>query len=205
MFAWVPMSARSANPKRQLIGRSEILESLSQQVRRLRLERNLSLEDLSSISGVSTSFLSQLERGVANPSLISLTKIAGALSIPVGILFGEEGGSNSGIVRREKRKRLIPPNADLVYELVTPDLHRSFEVVWLEMAPGTNEQETPFQHEGEECLLVLEGQLKVTIGRDVYELESGDSITFPGDIPHWAENPGRTKSTIIFVVAPPAF
>ncbi len=181
------------------------LSRLSQRIQRLRQQRGLSLEELAGISDVSASFLSQLERGVGNPSFLTLTKVAKALGIPVGDLFGERRDTADGVVRRNKRKRLQPANADLVYELITPDLSRSFEVVSIEIAPNTAEPDSPFQHEGEECVLVLEGELLYFVSDVSYTLHPGDSITFPGSLPHWGKNAGRRPVKLIVVISPPAF
>jgi len=190
---------------RQQTEHSETLARLSQSIQSYRKQKNLKLEDLAAISDISISSLSQLERGLGNPSFLTLTKIAKALSIPLTYLFGEEDEIRSGIVRGNKRKRLIPPNSNLIYELITPDLNRSFEVAWIEIDPGTSEPDSPFRHEGEECVLVLEGEMSFHLGNEVYELGSGDSITFSSHLPHWGENLSREKTQLIVVIAPPAF
>ena len=192
-------------PTDQQPDNAESLSRLSERVQRLRQQRGLSLEELAAASDVSASFLSQLERGIGNPSFLTLTKIARALSTPIGYLFGEEPSAANGIVRRHKRKRLIPPNVDLVYELITPDLNRPFEVVSIEIAPGMAEPDSPFLHSGEECVLVLEGEVAFHLGDEMYRLGQGDSITFPGHVPHWANNPGKKNASLIVVIAPPAF
>jgi transcriptional regulator with XRE-family HTH domain len=184
---------------------SETLAKLSQSIQRFRKQKGLKLEDLAAISDISASSLSQLERGIGNPSFFTLTKIAQALSIPLTYLFGEENGIRSGIVRADNRKRLIPPNSDLVYELITPDLNRSFEVVLIEIDPGTPEPDSPFNHEGEECILVLEGELSFHLGNEVHKLSAGDSITFSSHVPHWSENISRKTTQLIVIISPPAF
>lgn len=184
---------------------AETLARLSDRIQRARQQRGLSLEELAASSDVSASFLSQLERGVGNPSFVTLTKIARALAVPIGYLFGEKPDASNGIIRRNNRKRLIPPNVDLVYELVTPDLNRLFEVVLIEIAPGTAEPDSPFVHEGEECILVLEGTLEFHYDEDIHLLDPGDSITFAGLLPHWANNPGKNVTKLLVVISPPAF
>jgi transcriptional regulator with XRE-family HTH domain len=184
---------------------SQILSQLSERIHRIRQQRGLSLEELAASSEVSASFLSQLERGLGNPSFVTLTKIARALSVPIGSFFGEEPGVTNGLVRNNRRKRLIPSNADLVYELITPDLNRLFEVVSIEIPPNEGEPDSPFQHDGEECVLALEGTLEFHLGGETYTLEPGDSITFPGGLPHWGYNPGSFTTKLIIVISPPAF
>ena len=76
-----------------------------------------------------------------------------------------------------------------VFELLTPDLQGPFEMIWVELGAGVPEPET-YQHAGTECVLLVEGQLVFHLGALSYRLEPGDSITFPGHLPHRAENPG---------------
>jgi transcriptional regulator with XRE-family HTH domain len=184
---------------------AHILATLSGRIHQLRQERGLSLEELAASSDVSIGFLSQLERGIANPSFKTLTKIAKALSVPLSSIFGQASNTADGIVRRDQRKRLMPANADLVYELITPDLNRAFEVVSIEIRPDTAEPDSPFLHEGEECLLVLDGILEFHLGNETHTLEQGDSITFPGTIPHWGMNTGSSPTKLIIIISPPAF
>ena len=91
-----------------------------------------------------------------------------------------------------------------VFELLTPDLQGPFEMIWVELGAGAPEPER-YQHAGAECVLLLEGNVTYHLGAVAYELEEGDSITFPGDIPHWAENPGPGTAKLVATVAPPSF
>jgi len=184
---------------------SQLGSQLGSQLQRLRLERHLTLEKLAESSGVSVSLLSQLERGIGNPSFITLSKIAYALGIPIGHFFqGSESPLNM-VVRKKDRKKLVLPDRNLVYELLTPDLNRKIEFVWVEFASGISTEQRPFLHEGEECGLVLQGTLEVHLGDKVYLLEAGDSISYPCNIPHWYCNPGKEEVISVWAVTPPSF
>lgn len=58
-------------------------------------------------------------------------------------------------------------------------------------------------HEGEEFGLVLEGKIKVQIGKEFYTLEQGDSISFDSMLPHKFRNIGKGKAKVLWVVFSP--
>src|SRR4051794_6317640 len=100
---------------------------LGEQVRRLRQERGLTLEEVAAKSGCSVGSLSQLERGKGNPAFFTLVRIAHALDVPVARLLHIES-SLSPVVRRGKGRQLNPhpfeDDSAATYELLTPDLDR---------------------------------------------------------------------------------
>ena len=139
---------------------------LGDQIRRLRLERGFTLEDLAANCGCSLGSLSQLERGKGNPAFFTLVKIAHALDVPVARLLHVER-STSPVVRRGQGRQLNPhPMGDqsvATYELLTPDLDRALEVIRFEIPAGMSTEATPFVHRGEEVGIVLQGTQEVHV------------------------------------------
>lgn len=175
----------------------------------LRATVGLTLEELASKAGISAGLLSQLERGIGNPSFNTMAKLAYALGVPVGTFF-EEGISVDPVVRKSNRKKLMHGalnrrSAVPVYELLTPDLRRKLEVIWVELPPGQSNEDAPFRHDTEECGILLKGTLEVHLGEKAYTLEEGDSISFSGLVPHWYRNPGRKPAVSVWVITPPSF
>jgi len=187
------------------------LRLLGTALQRLRQERDLTLEELAKRSDVSTGMLSQIERGLGNPSVLTLHKIAQAMQVPMSyFLAGVDRGD--GVVHPNSRKRLTLPSsaslktADLVYELLCPDLTGSLEMLWIEYGAGASTEEAPFVHQGEECGLVLRGRLEVHTGDQVYSLAAGDSVYLSSSIPHWFRNPDAEKDAIlVWAITPPSF
>jgi transcriptional regulator with XRE-family HTH domain len=180
---------------------------LGEQIRRLRAERGLTLEEVAGLSGVSIGSLSQIERGKGNPAFFTLTKIAHALGIPVARFFHIERTA-SPVVRRGHGRRLNPHPHDhegAVYELLTPDLDRALEVIRYELPPGLSTRETPFVHGGEEVGVILRGTQITSVNGVEYTLNAGDSISFQSSLPHWMCNPGPETVEGIFVCTPPTF
>ena len=178
---------------------------LGQVLRETRVAAHFSVEALAAAAGVSAGSISQLERGRGNPSFLTLRRLADALQVPLGhFLQGPETGQL--VVRADRRKRLrLPTEPGLVYELLTPGLGGTLEVLRSQIPPGFDNRDQPFRHAGEECVHLLSGTLQVGIGGRRYELTEGDSITYDSSVPHYWVNAADTVAVIIGAVTPPAF
>jgi transcriptional regulator with XRE-family HTH domain len=196
------------------------MNEVGQQLRKLRHDRGLTLQQLAGMTELSRTFISQIEAGTANPSVGSLKKVADALGVPMGALFtdGPVEQMSSGprsyqngsaqpevrVVRKDRRKTLTWPGRPWKTYLLTPDLQRKLEVLLNELEPGDTVDEV-YTHEGEEFGFVLEGRYEVTVGDEVYVLEEGDSISYPSHLPHKMRVVGDGPSRTIWVITPPSF
>ena len=192
---------------------NEALE-LGHVIRTLRLERGLTLSAVAQAAGVSTSLISQVERGLATPSISALRRIAGALGVPIAALFlGNEEPSDCEsdrtgrrlVVRRHERKGLHVPRSKVVYELLTPDLNRKVEFIWIEYEPGAITHPEPMSHPGEENAVCLEGSVVVSLEGQEFVLNEGDSISFESGRPHQVENRSNQRAVLVSAITPPAF
>ena len=177
-------------------------DQLGRRIRSLRTERGLTLTGLAGRVGITRSFLSSVERGLAYPSLIVLRSIAAALEVPVFLLFTapEENGL---VVRREARKVIRPSGAPVSYELISPDVRHKIEMIIVRLEPGLDS--AAMAHEGEECALVLRGRVAITVGDVEYELDTGDSIYYDSGLPHKARAIGEEQAEIVSAITPPNF
>jgi transcriptional regulator with XRE-family HTH domain len=180
------------------------VRALGEALRAARRGRGLTVERLAAAAGVSSGLISQLERGQGNPAFLTLRRLADALELPVAHFV--QGPPSSGmVVRAGARKRLHLPDADLVYELLTPSLQGRLEVLRTSVPPAWSNESKPFVHEGEECVHLLEGYLAVAVGSERFTLAEGDSITYDASVPHWYANDSDTAAVIIGAVTPPSF
>jgi len=180
------------------------IESVGKVLLEKRTARRLSVHELAEHAGISAGMISQIERGLANPSIKTLAKLAAALGMQLGIFF-EQSPDDNIIVHKNQRRKLLAQDPDFVYELLTPDLDHTLEMVWVESAPGTSTEEYPFTHTGEECGLILQGTLEIHIGNNCYILKAGDSIIFNSGITHWYHNPGPERVLSVWAITPPSF
>ena len=178
---------------------------LGRKVRELREDRGLSLKALAEKAQVSESFVSQVERGVANPSVASLRRLAGALDASVGSLF--QGAKSGGrLVRSAERGRLVHPRRGWEDFLLTPRDARRLQIILSVIEAGEGSGEEPYSHDSdEECVIVLKGSLEFRIGDDEYLLAEGDSLLFESRLPHWNRNPGPSKAEVLWVITPPGY
>lgn len=171
---------------------------IGKRIRARRTELDLSLRDLAHKVGLTASFLSQIERDLADPSIKSLRKIADALQVPLFYFLSENGDTNP-VVRRDQRKRLQLPGSTVICELLTPDLNHKMEMFLVSVDPSPENIAHPLSQPTEECILVLEGRLCVKLGDNEYELEAGDSIYFEG--PNLREISATGEKHVVFVSA----
>lgn len=192
-----PSSASLPSSSSHVLGIGRVLQ-------RVRRSRGLTVGELSQRASVSAGLISQLERGRGNPSFLTLSRLAEALEVPLGH-FVQGPDSTSKVVRANARKKLVLPSDRLVYELLTPSLQGSLELLRTTVPPGWSNRECPFAHSGEEAVHLLSGRLEVTVGDEPWLLEEGDTITYDSSVAHWWVNPTEQAAVIIGAVTPPSF
>jgi transcriptional regulator with XRE-family HTH domain len=177
---------------------------LGERIKHRRAELKLSLRDLAEQAELTASYLSQVERNLSMPSIESLRKISRALDIPMFYFFLETDPP-SPVVRKGERRKLIIPNTDITYELLTPSLNRKMEVIFAESDPSSGDIPITYQMDTEECIFVLEGKLEIEIGDEIYQLDEGDSIYFERVLLQRITPVGTTIARYLSIVTPPIF
>jgi len=180
--------------------------NIGEKIKKLRKEKEMSIAELANKSDLSSSLISQIERNMVTPSIVSLWKIAQSLEVSVGYFFDEEVKDIANpIVRRNERKKIIASNNNAMYELLSPDLNRKIEFLYITIKPGDYSSKDLVTHEGEECGIVIKGRLMVKMKDKEYILEEGDSIYFDSTIPHKYINIGDEECISIWAMTPPSF
>jgi transcriptional regulator with XRE-family HTH domain len=173
---------------------------------RLRATRNrqrMTLKEVASMAGISESFLSQVERGLAGASVATLQRVSSALGVMVADLFEPNQVLRPRVVRHERRSMMNFGGARNY--LLTPRPLGNIEVFWTELDAGQSTSEVPFTHgDSEEVVVVVAGEVDVTVAGAPYHLRTGDSITYSSAVPHTCRNNGTVVAEVIFVVSPPS-
>lgn len=177
---------------------------LGSKIREKRVEKKMSLKRLAEKTALTASFLSQVERDLAEPSITSLRKIAEALEVPI-FYFLLDRKNTSPVVRRNERKILKIPKSNLVFELLSPDLNRQMEVMIARLDVGAASCDEPLSHEGEELVFILAGEMEITIGEEQFLLKKGDSIYYFAAIPHKLISVGDEELVFLSAITPPRF
>lgn len=181
------------------------------QLRSLRKAKQLSLMQVAEAAGLSIGMVSQIERGLASPSIKSLRKLGDALEVPIGWFFHNDSGRPQTeldkVVRREDRRQLRLPTvgsgADLmVVELLTPDLSGDIELLLMTLEPGFDSGPA-HQHRGEEAGLVLTGSMELWVGESRFVVNQGDSFRFSSTDPHRYANRAERTTQVVWSLTPP--
>jgi XRE family transcriptional regulator, regulator of sulfur utilization len=164
------------------------MENLSLQVgkniRRVRKERGLSLEQVSELTSVSKAMIGQIERGESNPTVAILWKIANGLKISFSSLLEKISASVSVIHFEETAPVFEDDGRYIVYPIFPFDPMKKWESFRVEVKP-----ECSYINEGhpkgvEEYITVLAGELTMKIDGEYYQLKEGSSIRFAADHGH---------------------
>ena len=178
--------------------------TIGKKIRKRRENFGLSLRDLAAKTGLTASFISQVERGVTNPSLSSLRKISECLEVPL-LFFLTDNSKRTPVVRRSDRPRLEFDNLAVVYEMIVPDLSKKMEALIGSLECGTGNVVRPLNVPTEEVILVLSGALKVSLQEGEFILQEGDSIYFEGTQLTGLSCAGPEKVEWVSVITPPVF
>ncbi|QTL04074.1 cupin domain-containing protein [Aquabacter sp. L1I39] len=176
-------------------------------VRAERLRRGWSLGALAEQAMISIGMLSQIERGLATPSLRTLRLLAGALDVPITQFF--EGDSvppsaNPFIVRAHERHCLNLTNTGINKMFLMPPGTSLLEMWEFRFAPGGTSGGALYNHNGEKAGVVIQGRIKLLIGDETYTLEAGDSFRFSSMLRHRVDNDSDEEARVFWVVTPPA-
>lgn len=178
---------------------------LCSRIRNIRTHKKLSLRALADECGVSSSMLSQIENGKVDPSLSTLRKIAIALEVPLFHLVMEESDGAGRLVRKSDRRHLSFKESGLDYEIIHSDPSKKIAVMIGTLQPEGCTSEDPLAHAGEECLVILQGVLKVETILETIELKEEDSFYFDSSIPHRLINSGSVPCRFYLTITPPKF
>ena len=181
------------------------VQRLGAYIKAKRTELRLSLRDLAATTGLSATFLSNLERGIANPTLESLRKVSNALNTPI-LYMANAPRETSPVVWHNQRRHLNLSNGQIRYEILTPTLTRKMVLFEARItAEDGNIVVGPLAEPTEECLIMLSGRISVCIASQNYELETGDSIYFEGGNLESINVVGDGEARYISAITPPVF
>lgn len=165
----------------------------------------MSVRQFATIVGVSAATISQVERGITDPSLGTLRGIAKALQVPLFDLFADEDQPSATVIRADEGTIVQTGGRDIGnYRRVSP-IPFPLEVLDGRLEPGAASSDDLWSHPADECALVIEGQLTVHVGDEVHELDVNDSCAFDSNVPHRYVNNGTVPARFVVAVTPPSY
>ena len=177
---------------------------IGERIKHLRLKKSMGLVELGRHTGLSASFLSQLETGRVVPTLRNLARIAMVFSKDLSYFFHPEAQTLFRVHRGKDRVRLPQsgvPDPSYYFEslgYMVPD--RQLDPYFAEFIPGKSGAEPrPHQHFGCEFLFVLSGALEIRHGANIHRVDQGDAIYFDASTVHSYSCCGDTPATALIV------
>lgn len=170
------------------------------QLKKLRHQRGLSLDEVAKVTGVSKAQLAQVEKGEANPTVSTIWKIAAGLHISFSSLlqppkeyFKRYDSRTAPVVAEENGQYRV-------FSIVPYDPERGWEFYKIEMDPGVVHI-SEAHHEGvEETITVIHGQAVIEMGGMKEKLEVGETIVFSGHQEHRYENPSNEQTVLHLIL-----
>lgn len=170
-------------------------DQLGRRLRERRKFLKLTLQDVADRAGLSVGFISQIERGIAAPSLSSLASVSRVLGTDVREFLAQPSGEHSATRRDQRHVYAIGQNS-LTYERLSASFPGNvLRSVIIHEPPGHRSE--PIQHDGEEIFFILGGSLTVEVEGSRTVLEAGDSIHFASTRRHSTWNHTETNTTIL--------
>ena len=174
-------------------------------LREMRIQRNLTQEELADRCELSKGFISQVERDLASPSIATLVDMLECL-----------GSNPQSFFTEASKEKVVFSTADMFEKAdddekhgkitwLVPDAQKnSMEPILLELEPGGESQVMP-PHEGEEFGYILSGRITLDTGKRKYIAKSGDSFCLHPSTTHLLRNTGKTRAKVLWISTPPSF
>ncbi|SJZ69283.1 helix-turn-helix domain-containing protein [Selenihalanaerobacter shriftii] len=177
---------------------------IGKKIRDIRKKKGLSLKDLAEKTEFSSSYISQLERDLIDPSINSLRKIADALGVRSFQLLMTEHDTGS-VVSKEERDIASFPHNNLIYEIMFLDPTKKMGIMYGKLKSGKANADELLPHKGEEAIIVDKGELCIEHPDQDYYLKEGDSIYYDSTVPHRLVNKGNEECCFYVSIVPPIY
>ncbi|WP_022667484.1 helix-turn-helix domain-containing protein [Desulfospira joergensenii] len=177
------------------------IDSISNNLKRIREARNLSLEGLSELSGVSKSMLRQIETGKSNPTIATIWKIANGLKVSFTSLLRRPAveakvSSFTGgtpLTSESAHYRLFP--------LIPFEPEQSFETYYIEIDPGTIFFGEPHEGNVYEYVFVVKGRMEILVDEKAFKIKENEFLQFRADRPHKYRCLGESTARAIMQIS----
>jgi len=174
---------------------------IGKKINEFRKGKKLTIKEFSEMSGISTALVSQLERGIGNPSLSVLRAICKTLEVPLSSLFFEEIDNASLICRAEERERIHNPNEknSVYYNLTPGPLKSNVGLLLMTLNPHSETNEGFSQHFEEEIAYLVAGEAVFVFEEEEFPLRQGDTIRILPSRKHKMRNETAKPVQVLFI------
>jgi transcriptional regulator with XRE-family HTH domain len=173
---------------------------LGKRLAKLRKERNMTLQSLANETGLTTTYISQIEKAEMIPPVAVILQLSRALEIDSSILLKEEKKQIGSKSHDDYQKR----TEDYSYQNLTPEAqHKHLKAFKVFIDPRSDHKGVSYQHLGEEFIYVLKGELEVLVGENRSVLKPAECIHFNSSIVHKLRNLSADKAELLVVLYTP--
>lgn len=180
------------------------LLEIGKKIKRLRIAKQLTQEELAIRCELSKGFISQLENDLTSPSIATLIDILDILGTNLQEFFNEDKVEK---IHFKKEDMFEKENKELNYNIkwLVPNAQKNeMEPILLTLSPlGHYNLEEP--HEGEEFGFVLKGSVTLHLGKKKFKIKEGESFYFKSVHKHYISNPNKSIAEVIWISTPPSF
>ena len=175
-------------------------------IRKARMKKGLTLDEVASQCGYSKALISRIENDNVFPSIESLSKIAAALDFPLYDIFASIPIEEPVVLRKDERKKFRVNEGEFDLEFLTPNprIVAALPIMY-SGKPLAHSTEHMGEHSGHEWSIILRGEVEVRIGERAYILREGDSIYFNATNEHKYVNIGNEVACGVCITIPPSY
>jgi transcriptional regulator with XRE-family HTH domain len=186
-------------------------KTVGEKIKQIREMQKVGIEELAERSGLEIATIQKIELEPIVPSLAPLIKIARALGVRLGTFLDESNSSGPAVVRSgeyPKGARFTSQPDETrehlnFFSLAFDKAGRNMEPFIVEIEPGLLSDYMLSSHEGEEFIYVLEGEIEINYGKEIYKLAKGDSIYLDSIVIHNVHAGNNQSAKILAVVYAP--
>jgi transcriptional regulator with XRE-family HTH domain len=182
-------------------------EKLGNRIKTYRERLGLTIEDLAKNAGIDPVLVTNIENGSVYPAISVLVKLSRALGQRLGTFMDDQFIPDPLIVRGTERMEETTPHRGAgagnyhYYPLGKGKTDRHMEPLYIEINPIA--ESSMSSHEGEEFIIVVEGEVELTYGQEKYRLKAGDSMYYNSVVPHEVTAAGNARAAIYAVIYTP--
>lgn len=182
---------------------------IGEKIRGQRQQRRLTLQELSELTGLSKPLLSQIENEQVIPPLATLLKIARGLKVDIHFFFEDETNRQKLVLTRGdalrpdiQRQAVNAENRPYTYHSLAQGMRQKhMEPFLVEVNNPKWDEKLFFNHDGEEeFLYLLEGEIELHYGNEVYRIKAGDSVYYDSGQPHGLVSVGDKTARLVAVL-----
>lgn len=170
---------------------------VGEKIKSLRESQSISMEELAQRSGLAIEQIERIENNIDLPSLAPLIKIARVLGVRLGTFLDDQDENGPVVCRKDESQNSISFSNNAIHS------RKHMEPFIIDVAATDDSDFVLSSHEGEEFIMVMEGTMEISYGKNTYLLEEGDSIYYDSIVPHHVHAYEGQAAKILAVVYTP--